>query len=111
MKHHHSFCSVCNDKNDPRMFFHKDPSRKWLGIVINFAHRKARKIFIAIVIPMIMLPLVILGLVLAGLHKSHPALFFNLLIALGALQSIYTLATVAYVFRMAAKEIQNHPAP
>jgi len=38
-------------------------------------------------------------------------LFFNLLIALGALQSIYTFATIVYAFRMAAKETQNHPAP
>jgi|GEM_PF-5969222 len=97
------FCDCRMVKDDSRIFFYKDPERKWKGVVVNLAHSKAWKFLGWTVVPAILFPIAVLGL----WRGTNPALFWKVFGILSALYVAYCSATCIYAFRMAAKEEKN----
>ena len=100
------------NKDDPKIFVYKCPGRKWMGVTLNFAHPKAWRLLVFMMLfPMVFLLPCILALTVWIHPKPRAVLWFSLFGAMMALNVLYAAFLTFHAFRMAAKDAQNHPAP
>lgn len=87
-----------SDTNDPRTFLYRSASHKWMGVKLNFAHRRAYIVFIWTITAMgvLLLPLPFIDIIKI-VSISLPIIFVSLPV-------IYLCGVVVYYYFMAEKE-------